>query len=149
MLYETNETFPKDIIQNFNHIGGQMYCCEDCAGHLDIPAGAIATGTNYKVIQQFPFINSQDETKCDYRIVCIKEFHERRNQAFKKHVQIVIHFMSDLDVQHVKVRFSTDKGTFGEIFQSDDSGNSCGQDVYFTVQNNILTIFATHFTIFR
>ena len=50
-----------------------------------------------------------------------------------------------MDVQHVKVRYSTDKGNYEEIFQSDDSRNSCGKDVYFTVRNNILTIFTKHF----
>ena len=46
-----------------------MYCCDNCDDYLDIPAGAIAAGINYEIIQQFPFISLQDEKKCDYHIL--------------------------------------------------------------------------------
>ena len=149
VLFETNEAFSEDIIQTFNHTGGQMYCCKDCADHLDIPAGAIAGGTEYEIIQQFPFISCQDETKCGYHVLCVKEFRERRNRSFERHVRIVNHFTSDLYELHIKVRYSTDKGNYKEAyFKSDNSEVSFAHDVYFTVRNSVLTIFTTHFTVF-
>ena len=149
VLCETNETFPEDIIQTFNHSGGRMYCCDSCADYLDIPAGAIAVEERYEIIQQFPFISCQDETKCNYRVLCIKEFRERKNRAFERHVRIVNHFTSDLDVQHVKVRYSTVKGNYEEAyFKPDNSEDNFAHDVYFTAKNSVLTIFTLHFTVF-
>ena len=150
VLYKTDETFPADKIETFNHAGGQMYCCDECDDYLDIPAGAISPGKNYEIIQQFPFINRQDEKECCYRIVCVKEYHERENRAFDRHVRIVTHFASDVDAQYIKVRHSTDKGNYEEVSQLENSedSNCCTFDVYFTAQNNILTIYTRHFTVF-
>lgn len=130
-----------------------MYCCnncKDCGDYLDIPAGAIIDDDQYEVTQQFPFICRQNECKSNYRVLCVKEYNEIKNRTFQKHVHIVAHFISEPVLDYSKMRIRYSKGNKIYIIEpsSNDSLEYRLPDLYFTVNDNKVTLFTKHFTEF-
>ena len=126
-----------------------MFCCDECEDHLDVPKGAIKDGEEYSIIQNFPFVCSNNDLSSDYSPICVKEYYGDKNCLFQIHVRLVAYFTAVMSYEEIRVRYSVQKGIFAEAQPFDISLSENQQnDVYFTLSGTSVEICTKHFTIF-